>query len=88
MTSELEELLKTPEGRKKLADSMIQPFRCGGADYIDGKIHYRSGGWLIPGSVLDQSRAEHNGDPWPGIRAYQSTHEPYTLPPRGRRKSG
>jgi hypothetical protein len=74
----------TPEERKKLAASMIQPFRCGGTEYINGERHYRSGGWLIPQSVLDKSCAEHNDDPWPGIRAYQATHEPYTPGARGR----
>lgn len=41
---ELKELLSTPEGRKKLADGMVQPVRCGGVDYVDGQKRYRAGG--------------------------------------------
>ena len=78
MSSELAAMLKTPEGRKKIAEHMIVPIRCGGGAYVDGKLHLRLGGWLVPQEVIDQSRVENNGDPWPGIRAYQQTHEPYT----------
>ena len=68
----------THEQRVELASHMIQPFRCGGLTYIDGVPPYRCQGWLIPASVIAQSQADHNGDPWPGIREYQATHEPYT----------
>lgn len=81
----LDKHLSTPEGRRKLAESMIVPIRCGGAEYIDGKLHLRLGGWLVPQEVIDRSCEEHNGDPWPGIREYQRTHEKYVLRPRGRR---
>ncbi len=77
MSPVLEEFLKTPEGRKKLAESMIVPIRCGGGTYVDGKLHLRLGGWLVPQEVIDRGRDENNGDPWPAIREYQRTHEPY-----------
>jgi hypothetical protein len=81
----LDELLKTPEGRRKVAASMVRPVRCGGADYIDGKLHLRIGGWLVPQEVLNKSRGVH-GDPWPGIEEYQRTHAPYAVTRvRGRR---
>lgn len=77
----------TPEELQKLAKSMVQPVRCGGTDYIDGKIHYRIQGWLVPGAVLDASGQEHNGNPWPGIKAYQDTHDRYPVPIRPRDKT-
>ena len=77
MNPALEQILKTPEGRKKVAESMVVPIRCGGTEYIDGKIHYRLGGYLVPGEVVSQG--------WPAIHEYQRTHEKYVLRPRGRR---
>lgn len=74
----LDKYLATEVGRRKIAASMIVPVRCGGGTYVDGKLHYKLGGWLVPQEVLEQSRREHNGDPWPGIFEYQRTHEPYT----------
>jgi len=32
----LAELLSTPEGQAKVADAMVQPFRCGGLYYDEG----------------------------------------------------
>jgi hypothetical protein len=69
----LDKYLATEEGRRKIAEHMVVPVRCGGTEYIDGKLHYKIGGWLVPSEVLDRSPS---GDPWPGIREYQRTHEP------------
>lgn len=69
----------TQEEREELAKHMAVPIRCGGADYIDGKLHYRIQGWLVPADVIEQSRQDNNGDPWIGIKAYQETHEPYII---------
>ncbi len=73
----LDEFIKTPEGRKKLVESMVVPIRCGGGEYIDGKIHYRLGGYLVSGDIVDQG--------WGAIHEYQRTHEKHVLRPRGRR---
>jgi len=41
----LRSIISTPEGRRKLAESMTQPFRCGGLGYDpDGTPFYWSGG--------------------------------------------
>lgn len=42
----IRELLSTEEGKKKIVKSMVNPIRCGGLDYINGKPFYRSGGKL------------------------------------------
>ena len=47
----LEELLKTKEGRQKIAASMYQPIRCGGLEYAEDSEGntipmYRAGGRL------------------------------------------
>jgi hypothetical protein len=73
----LKQLLSTSEGRQKVAASMVVPIRCGGAEYIKGVLHLRLGGCLVPDSVVKEG--------WPSIRAYQATHEPYVLKPRGRK---
>jgi len=45
MSPELKALLATPEGRKKVAASMVRPIRCGGCDYDpDGARVYIIGG--------------------------------------------
>jgi hypothetical protein len=73
----IDQYMATPEGRRKLAASMVVPIRCGGAEYIAGKLHLRLGGWLVPSDVVHQG--------WPAIHEYQRTHEKYVLRPRGRR---
>ena len=67
----------TDEEIKRLGESLVSPLRCGGLDYIDGKPYYRIQGWLIPAEIIEQSKQANNGDPWPGIREWQRTHEPY-----------
>lgn len=59
----------SPEDRKKVADAMIVPIRCGGTEYINGELHYRLGGWLVPSSVVTQG--------WPAINQYRNTHPSY-----------
>lgn len=65
----------TQEERMRLAESMVVPIRCGGTEYIDGKLYLRLQGWLVPSDVVEQG--------WPAIKAYQSTHAPYVLRRRG-----
>jgi hypothetical protein len=59
----------TPAQRAEIAKHMMVPIRCGGTEYIDGKIHLRLGGYLVPGDVVDRG--------WPAIYEYQRTHETY-----------
>ncbi len=71
-----EEMAKDPTFKARLAAAMVTPIRCGGSEYIDGVLHLRLGGWLVPNPVVAQG--------WDAIHAYQATHEKYTLPERGR----
>lgn len=86
MTAEADETLKkyisTPEGRKKLAESMVVPIRCGGGHYVDGKLHLFIGGWLIPAEIVH--RAHRCVADLEIIREYQRTHERYVPPERKR----
>ena len=67
----IDQHLATPEGRAKLAASMVVPVRCGGCTYDkEGNAWLYLGGWWVPQSVLGDHR-----DPWPAIREYQATHE-------------
>ena len=45
----------TQAQRAEIARHMIRPVRCGGTEYIDGKLHLRIGGWLVPAQVLHDS---------------------------------
>ncbi len=50
----IREACRTPEGRAKIAASMISPRRCGGRDYVDGKAYMRTGGCLVPVDIWHQ----------------------------------
>lgn len=70
----LNEYLATAEGRKKLAESMVVPVRCGGCHYdSDGKAWLYLGGWWVPHSIASATLETPN--PWPAIKEYQRTHE-------------
>jgi hypothetical protein len=63
--------LMSPEGRQKLAESMVVPVRCGGCHYDEnGKAWLLLGGWWVPQSVTST-----HPNPWPAIHEYQRTHE-------------
>lgn len=46
-TAALSTFLSTPEGRKKLAASMVRPFRCGGSGYDQGRYYVIAGGFKV-----------------------------------------
>lgn len=53
--------ISTPEGRTKLAESMTQPLRCGGKDYINGVGYTKYGGKMLTDAECEILRKRNNG---------------------------
>lgn len=66
LSPEIKEMISTPAGRLKLAESMhaaymANPRRCGGRDYIGGVSYTRFGGRLLTDAEVKTLQERNNG---------------------------